>query len=255
MLADWVDRGLKVLLEPGRSIMANAGVLITRVQHLKQGRKKRFVMCDAGIHTLIRPALYRAFPFHLAGAGPAPASCRWLLPSVRTCPDLVECDVVGPICETGDFLARGRPLPEVSQGDFLSVFTAGAYGVSMASNYNDHGRPAEVLVDGDRATVIAEREPLADLLETERLPRKLELPATDGGVAVRLIATAAVVGLCGVACAVPGTVVPRPTGEQALPAMASIERILRADERLAAVVADAAGYRCASRPRVDRGDS
>ena len=174
LLEDRVRRGLRVLLEPGRSIMANSGVLITRVQHLKQGRQKRFLMCDAGIHTLIRPALYRAFHFIWPVRPP-----DGLLPTAFTerpeLPGLVDCDVVGPICETGDFLARSRALPEVAQGDLLSVFTAGAYGVSMASNYNDHGRPAEVLVDGGRATVIAEREPLADLLETERRTRRLEL--------------------------------------------------------------------------------
>ncbi len=175
LLEDRVRRGLKVLLEPGRSIMANSGVLITRVQHLKQGRSKRFVMCDAGIHTLIRPALYRAFHFIWPvrpGAGQLPPAFAERL----DLPGLVDCDVVGPICETGDFLARGRPLPAVAQGDLLSVFSAGAYGVSMASNYNDHGRPAEVLVDGAKATVIAERQPLAELLELERRPRRLELP-------------------------------------------------------------------------------
>ncbi len=176
LLADRVRRGLKVLLEPGRSIMANSGVLITRVQHLKQGRRKRFVMCDAGIHTLIRPALYRAFHFIWPVRPPA-GQLPTAFAERPDLPGLVDCDVVGPICETGDFLARDRPLPEVAQGDLLSVFTAGAYGVSMASNYNDHGRPAEVLVDGSRATVIAEREPLADLLETERRPRQLELGA------------------------------------------------------------------------------
>ncbi len=180
LLEDRVRRGLRVLLEPGRSIMANSGVLITRVQHLKQGRSTRFVMCDAGIHTLIRPALYRAFHFIWPvrpGAGQLPVAFA----ERPDLPDLVECDVVGPICETGDFLARGRPLPAVAQGDLLSVFSAGAYGVSMASNYNDHGRPAEVLVDGARATVIAERQSLADLLETERRPRRLELQATESG--------------------------------------------------------------------------
>ncbi len=172
LLADRVRRGLQVVLEPGRSIMANSGVLISRVQHLKQGRQTRFVMCDAGMQTLIRPALYRAFhfiwPVEPAGGLLAPA---W---SERPdLPGLIDCDVVGPICETGDFLARGRPLPEVAQGDLLAVFSAGAYGVSMASNYNDHGRPAEVLVDGGRATVIAERQPLASLFEHELEPRVL----------------------------------------------------------------------------------
>ena len=88
-------------------------------------------------------------------------------------PDLHPSDLVGPICETGDFLARGRNLPPVQRGDLMAVFSAGAYGMSMSSNYNDHGRPAEVLVDGDRALVINERQKLATLLETERVTREL----------------------------------------------------------------------------------
>lgn len=172
LLAERVRRGLRICLEPGRSILANAGALITRVQHVKQGRHKRFVMCDAGMHTLVRPALYRAF-HSIWPVRPGPRH----LPTVRRdrpdLPGLVDCDVVGPICETGDFLARGRPLPRVARGDMLAVFSAGAYGVSMASNYNDHGRPAEVLVDGDRAMVIAERQSLASLLATELRPRQL----------------------------------------------------------------------------------
>jgi diaminopimelate decarboxylase len=174
LLADRVGRGLQVVLEPGRSIMANSGVLVTRVQHVKQGRQTRFVMCDAGMQTLIRPALYRAFHF----IWPVEPAAGLLAPAWSERPDLpglVECDVVGPICETGDFLARRRPLPEIAQGELLAVFSAGAYGVSMSSNYNDHGRPAEVLVDGGRATVIAERQPLAALLESELEPRRLEL--------------------------------------------------------------------------------
>ncbi len=180
LLAERAAGGLEILLEPGRSIIGNAGVLVTRVQYLKQGRQKRFVICDAGMHTLIRPALYRAFHFLWPVRPPA----QHLAPSRVERPDLpglVECDVVGPICETGDFLARSRPLPEMAQGDLLAVFSAGAYGVSMASNYNDHGRPAEVLVDGANATVIAERQLLADLLETERSPRALTVGAPEAG--------------------------------------------------------------------------
>ena len=142
LFADRVRRGLEVFLEPGRAIMANSGVLITRVQHIKQGRRKRFVMCDAGIQTLIRPALYRAFHF----IWPVRPAAEHLTPRLLErpdLPDLVNCDVVGPICETGDFLARSRSLPEVAQGDLMAIFSAGAYGVSMASNYNDHGRPAK----------------------------------------------------------------------------------------------------------------
>ncbi|MEM7583608.1 MAG: diaminopimelate decarboxylase [Acidobacteriota bacterium] len=182
LLVERANAGLEILLEPGRSIVGNAGVMIARVQYLKQGRQKRFVICDAGMHTLIRPALYRAFHFLWPVRPPA----QHLDPARVERPDLpglVECDVVGPICETGDFLARSRPLPEMAQGDLLAVFSAGAYGVSMASNYNDHGRPAEVLVNGAEARVIAERQQLADLLETERKPRVLELAAVDAGSA------------------------------------------------------------------------
>jgi diaminopimelate decarboxylase len=103
--------------------------------------------------------------------GPAP---RWVEES--DLPGLERCDVVGPICETGDFLARGRLLPPVAQGDLIAVFSAGAYGISMSSNYNDHGRPAEVLVDGGRVVQINARQRLDALLETEREPVELTLP-------------------------------------------------------------------------------
>ena len=170
LLEDRARRGLQVLLEPGRSILANSGVLLTRVQHVKRGRAKTFVVCDAGMHTLIRPALYRAFhfvwPVRWAGEPPRRRGRQ-------EGPGLAACDVVGPICETGDFLARDRTLPPLERGDLLAVFSAGAYGISMASNYNDHGRPAEVLVDGDRAAVIGERQPLTAILAAERSARPL----------------------------------------------------------------------------------
>jgi len=174
LLAPRTAAGLEVCLEPGRSILANSGILLTRVEHIKRGRAKTFVICDAGMHVLIRPALYRAFHFvwPVAWSGPEPV---W---SEAPLIDGLElCDLVGPICETGDFLARDRPLPPAAQGDLLAIFSAGAYGMSMASNYNDHGRPAEVLVDGDRATLINERQSLAALMETERAPRELALGA------------------------------------------------------------------------------
>ncbi|MGH9381211.1 MAG: diaminopimelate decarboxylase [Thermoanaerobaculia bacterium] len=172
LLAPRVARGLRIVLEPGRSILANAGLLVTRVQHIKEGRSRRFVICDAGMQTLLRPSLYRAFHFiwPVLWSGPMPR--RDEDPGL---PDLARCDVVGPICESGDFLARDRPLPRVERDELLAVFSAGAYGISMASNYNDHGRPAEVLVDGSRVDVIHERQPLAHLLETERATRELEL--------------------------------------------------------------------------------
>ncbi len=166
--------GLQVVLEPGRSILANSGVLLTRVQHIKEGRRKTFVICDAGMHTLIRPAFYRAFHF----VWPAQVEARHVPPSAAErleLPGLCLSDVVGPVCETGDFLARGRELPPVRRGDLIAVFSAGAYGMSMSSNYNDHGRSAEVLVDGTRAVLINERQKLAALLETERSPRELTI--------------------------------------------------------------------------------
>ncbi len=172
LLEERAKNGLQVCLEPGRSILANSGILLTRVEHIKRGRAKKFVICDAGMHVLIRPALYRAFHFiwPVAWTGPEPV---WGdKPEID---GLEICDVVGPICETGDFLGRSRPLPEVEQGDLMAVFSAGAYGMSMASNYNDHGRPAEVLVDGERVTLINERQSLAALMETERVPRQLPL--------------------------------------------------------------------------------
>jgi diaminopimelate decarboxylase len=174
LLVERVRDGLEILLEPGRSIVANAGILVGRVQHLKHGHAKTFVICDAGMHNLLRPALYRAFHFvwPVAWSGPTP---RWLEDPVL--PSLKRQDVVGPICETGDFLARDRLLPPIVQGDLVAVFSAGAYGISMASNYNDHGRPAEVLVDGDRARQINARQSLAALLETERIA--VDLPSAS----------------------------------------------------------------------------
>lgn len=172
LLKGRAEAGLRIVLEPGRSIMANAGVLLTRVHHVKEGRRKRFVICDAGIHTLIRPAFYRAFHFVWpvrveAGHEPPAAKAELDLP------DLYPSDLVGPICETGDFLARERNLPKVQRGDLVAVFSAGAYGMSMSSNYNDHPRSAEVLVDGERAVEINRRQDQATLLETEVLPKEL----------------------------------------------------------------------------------
>ena len=174
LLETRVQKGLQIILEPGRSILANSGVLLTRVQHVKEGLRKRFLICDAGMHTLIRPAFYRAFHF----VWPARVEARHVPPSAAErldLPGLYPCDVVGPICETGDFLARGRELPPVNRGDLIAVFSAGAYGMSMSSNYNDHGRSAEVLVDGERALLINRRQQQASLLQTEMSPRELTI--------------------------------------------------------------------------------
>lgn len=168
--------GLQIVLEPGRSLLGNSGVLLTRVQHVKKARVKTFVICDAGMNDLIRPALYRAFhfmwPVDWSGAPPVWGE----KPDVA---DLRCCDVVGPICETGDFFARDRYLPEIAPGALLAVFSAGAYGISMSSHYNDHGRAAEVLVDGDRVRVIGERQPLASLFERELEMREVAPAAVE----------------------------------------------------------------------------
>lgn len=164
---------LKIVLEPGRFIAANAGVLLTRVQYLKNTTQKRFVICDAGMHTLIRPALYEAFhfvwPCDVAPQHEPPATTEGTPHRADTLdlPGLERCDVVGPICESADFICQDRLLPPVARGDVLAVFTAGAYGMSMASRYNAHPLPAEVLVDASRAMIIRERETYADLVAHE----------------------------------------------------------------------------------------
>lgn len=149
-------RGLDVtlVLEPGRSIVGNGGILVTRVLYRKQTAVKTFFIADAGMNDLLRPSLYGAH--------------HDLLPvNDRTTP-LVKGDLVGPICESGDFLATDREMPEFEAGDLVAVMSAGAYGFSMASNYNARPRPAEILVDGDRYAVIRERETFEDLVRGEK---------------------------------------------------------------------------------------
>ena len=162
-------RDLKIMLEPGRTISGNSGVLITRVQYVKTSGRKVFVIVDAGMHHLVRPSMYEAFhfiwPTNLAPAH-VPAERLAEMPNEGLSP----ADVVGPICETGDVLATGRALPPVARGDLLAVFTAGAYGMSMANNYNAMPRPAEVMVDHDRATLIRRRETYDDLIAPELEP-------------------------------------------------------------------------------------
>lgn len=167
LLAGHVDRGLRIILEPGRSIVANAGILLTRVQYLKKSGQRHFVIIDGGMHTLIRPALYGSFHF----IWPARVA-RPHVPVKREqemdLPGLDLCDVVGPICESSDFLAKDRRLPPLVRGDLLAVFSAGAYGMVMASHYNSHPLPAEVLVSGSRATTVRSRETYDDLVNRER---------------------------------------------------------------------------------------
>ena len=158
---------LKLILEPGASIAANSAILVTQVLYLKKGGEKKFVIVDAGMNDLIRPPLYGAFHFiWLAKVD------RNLVPVQRQKdwqPQGTEIvDVVGPICEGADFFAKDRALPPVKRGDLLSIFTAGAYGFTMSSNYNARGRAAEVLVDGDKFKVIRKRETYKDLIALEK---------------------------------------------------------------------------------------
>jgi diaminopimelate decarboxylase len=153
------DLDCEIVVEPGRSITANAGLLVTRVIYEKRNDEKRFVVVDAAMNDLIRPALYQAYQ-RIEPVGPP-----------RTPEQTV--DVVGPVCESGDFLARGRSLPRVESGDLLAVRSAGAYGFVMSSNYNGRPRAAEVLVRGDRFAVVRERERLEDLVRGESIPEDL----------------------------------------------------------------------------------
>jgi diaminopimelate decarboxylase len=148
------ETGLQLMLEPGRFLVAESGVLLTEVLYRKHAAGKDFVVTDAGMSDLMRPALYQAF--------------HQIEPVVGTAGS-VQADVVGPICESGDFFAKDRLLPDVQAGQLLVVRTAGAYGYTMASNYNSRPRPAEVLVDGDRFAVITERERYEDLVRLERV--------------------------------------------------------------------------------------
>ncbi len=148
--------GVKLLCEPGRVIVGNAGVLLSRVLYLKTNDTKHFTIVDAAFNDLMRPALYSAYHPMYAVTG-ADRAAR-------------VTDVVGPICETGDFLARDRELPALDQGDLLAIGAAGAYGFAMSSNYNTRPRAAEVLVTGDRFQVIRARETLEQLLANEIVP-------------------------------------------------------------------------------------
>ena len=161
------DKNLKLILEPGASIAANSAILVTQVLYLKTSGEKKFVIVDAGMNDLIRPPLYDAFHF----IWPAKVAQKFV-PDRRDI-DLKlggteVVDVVGPICESADFFAKDRALPPVKRGDIISIFTTGAYGFSMSSNYNARGRAAEVLVDGKNFLVIRKRETYKDLTALEK---------------------------------------------------------------------------------------
>lgn len=147
------DRNLTVILEPGRAIAGNAGILVTRVLYTKKTQIKHFVIVDAAMNDLVRPSLYGAF-HNIAEVHPKGR-------------DKITVDVVGPICESSDFLAQDRPLPAVGRGELLAVFSAGAYGFTMSSQYNARPRAAEVLVDGEQVTLARRRESYQDLVALE----------------------------------------------------------------------------------------
>ena len=147
---------LQLILEPGRVIVGNAGTLITRVLYRKAGPVKEFVITDAGMNDLMRPALYKAF--------------HAIQPVVKTAHTSIKADVVGPICESGDFLALDREIPDVKQGDLLAVMSAGAYGFTMSSNYCSRLRVPEVMVKDDRFYVVRARQTYEDLVAGETIP-------------------------------------------------------------------------------------
>lgn len=154
MTAKLARRGLHAMIEPGRSIAGEAGVLLSRVLYRKASGSKQFVIVDAAMNDLLRPALYQAH--------------HEILPLRETPAPRITADVVGPVCESGDFLARNREMAGVLPGDYVALMTAGAYGFVLSSNYNSRPRPAEVLVDGSSWRVIRSRETLEDLVRGER---------------------------------------------------------------------------------------
>jgi len=147
---------ITLILEPGRVIIGNAGILVTRVLYTKSTANKRFIIVDAAMNDLIRPALYNSF--------------HAVQPVKRIHADPVKADLVGPVCETGDFFARDRAMPPFEQGELIALMSAGAYGFSMSSNYNSRPRPAEVMVGEKQFSIIRAREALEELFRGESVP-------------------------------------------------------------------------------------
>jgi diaminopimelate decarboxylase len=145
---------IQIMFEPGRSIAGNAGVLLTEVEYLKHGPDKNFAIVNAAMNDLVRPAMYEAW--------------HGVQPVVQRVSESKTYDIVGPVCESGDWLARERSLA-IEQGDLLAIMSAGAYGMTMSSNYNTRGRAAEVMVDGDKVHLIRRRESASELFALETL--------------------------------------------------------------------------------------
>ncbi len=148
--------GLKIIMEPGRFISANSGILATKVIYIKETDVKNFAIIDAAMNDLIRPSFYDAY--------------HRIEPLTKKKAKSVVYDVVGPVCESGDFLAKSRKLPQVKRGDLLAIFSAGAYGYVMSSNYNTRGRAVEVLVKGASFSIVKKRESVSELLSGETIP-------------------------------------------------------------------------------------
>jgi diaminopimelate decarboxylase len=151
------ELGVRILVEPGRFLIGNAGVLLTRVRYLKKSGRKKFAIVDAGLNDLIRPALYRSYHEIVPVEEPITSKSK----------NTEKIDIVGPVCESGDFFALDREMPDVREGDLLAIMSAGAYGFVMASNYNSRPLPAEALVRGDKLTLIRKRQTWDDLVRGE----------------------------------------------------------------------------------------
>ncbi len=147
--------GLRILMEPGRFISGNAGILVTRIEFVKQTGRKNFLIVDAAMNDLIRPAFYDSY--------------HEIVPLRRKGGKLISSDVVGPICESGDYFAKDRPLPKLGEGDYIALMSAGAYGSVMGSNYNSRALAAEVLVSGKKAALVRERQRIADIWAGEKI--------------------------------------------------------------------------------------
>ena len=156
ILAETKDLGLHLLFEPGRNLVGNAGILVGTCLYTKKGEEKNFVIVDAGMNDLARPALYGSF--------------HGVTPVKKDQDGVIEGDIVGPICESGDFLVKDREFPNFKQGDQIAFLSAGAYGFTMSSNYNSRPRVSEVMVKGDKFEVIRARETVEDLIRGERIP-------------------------------------------------------------------------------------
>jgi len=154
------ELGVRILVEPGRFLVGNAGVLLTRVRYIKKSGAKKFAIVDAGMNDLIRPALYHSYHEIVPVAEP-------IMNNSKSKNETEKIDIVGPVCESGDFFALDRRVPEVREGDLLAIMSAGAYGFVMASNYNSRPLPAEALVRGDKLTLIRKRQGWEDLVRDE----------------------------------------------------------------------------------------